>query len=90
MAVYLDDHRVPWRGREWSHLIADSPAELHDFARRLGRTKLRFHHKRARPWKDHYDVPEEKREQAIGLGAKAITSREAAQMLRARRLALRD
>jgi len=90
MAVYLDDHRVPWRGREWSHLIADSTEELHGFASRLGRNQLRFHHKPARPWKDHYDVPEAKRKQAIRLGAKSITSREAAQMLRARRLGLRD
>lgn len=90
MAVYLDDYRVPWRGREWSHLIADSTEELHGFAARLGRRHLRFHHKPARPWKDHYDVPEKKREQALRLGAKSITSREAAQMLRARRLARRD
>ncbi len=86
MAVYLDDYRVLWRGREWSHLIADTTEELHAFAARLGRSELRFHHKPARPWKDHYDVPEAKRRDAIGLGAKSITSREAAQMLRARRL----
>ncbi|MGI8593331.1 MAG: DUF4031 domain-containing protein [Solirubrobacteraceae bacterium] len=90
MAVYVDDYRILWRGREWSHLIADSTEELHGFAARLGRAELRFHHKPARPWKDHYDVPETKRAQAIRLGAKPITPREAAQMLRARRLVLRD
>ena len=90
MAVYIDDYRVRWRGREWSHLIADSTEELHGFAARLGRRHLRFHHKPARPWKDHYDVPEAKRREALRLGAKPITSREAARLLRARRLGLGD
>lgn len=90
MAVYIDDWRVPWRGDEWSHLIADTTEELHAFAARLSLDRRRFHHKPTRPWKDHYDVPEAMRRQAIGLGAKPIPSEEAARMLRARRLALHE
>jgi hypothetical protein len=90
MAVYIDDWRVPWRCEEWSHLIADTTQELHAFAARLGLGARRFHHKPTRPWKDHYDVPESLRSQAILLGAKSIASEEAARMLRARRLALRE
>lgn len=90
MAVYVDECRVPWRGDKWSHLIADTTEELHAFAGLLGLDRRRFHHNPTRPWKDHYDVPEAKRRQAIRLGAKPISSEEAARMLRARRLALRE
>lgn len=90
MAVYVDDFRVPWRGDRWSHLLADTAEELHAFAARLGLRRQHFHHKPARPWKDHYDVPEPKRRQAIELGAKPISFGEAAQILRARRQVLRE
>lgn len=40
MTVYVDDMRVPARvGRinaRWSHLMADTDEELHEFAARLG------------------------------------------------------
>jgi hypothetical protein len=85
MTVYVDDFRVPWRGDRWSHLIADSAEELHAFAARLGLQRRQFHHKPALPWKDHYDVPEAKRRQAIGLGAGPITTAEAVRILRTRR-----
>ena len=90
MAVYVDDSRIRWRGREWSHLIADTTEELHAFAAGLGRERAWFHRSPARPWKDHYDIPEATREVAIGLGARPITGRDAAEMLRARRLAVRE
>jgi len=90
MAVYVDDFRVPWRGDKCSHLLADTLEELHAFAARLGLRRRHFHHKPARPWKDHYDVPEAKRRQAIGLGAEPISFEEAAQILRARRQVLRE
>jgi hypothetical protein len=89
MAVYVDDSRIRWRGREWSHLIADTTEELHAFAARLGLDRAWFHRRPARPWKDHYDIPEAARQVAIGRGAKPITCREAAEMLRTRRLAVR-
>ena len=89
MAVYVDDSRIRWRGREWSHLIADTTEELHAFAAHLGLERAWFHPRPGRPWKDHYDIPEVKRQMAIGRGARPITYREAAEMLRARRLAVR-
>jgi hypothetical protein len=86
VAVYVDDYRVPWRGQEWSHLLADTTEELHAFAARLGLERGRFQHKPGRPWQDHYDVPEAKRRHAIRLGAKPITCGEAGKMLHAKRL----
>jgi hypothetical protein len=76
MAVYVDDARIPWRGRRWSHLVADTPEELYAAAGQLG---LR------REWAQtggrtlHYDLPDELRERAIELGvAEPLTWRELA------------
>jgi hypothetical protein len=88
--VYVDDSSIRWRGREWSHLLADTSEELHAFATRLGLDRAWFHCRPARPWKDHYDIPAAKRRVAILRGAMPISCREAAEMRRARRLALRD
>jgi hypothetical protein len=76
MAVYVDDARIRWRGRHWSHLVADSPEELHDAARRLGlRREWAQEHGRTL----HYDLPDELREQAIALGvAEPLSWRELA------------
>lgn len=87
MAVYVDDYRIPRRGHEWCHLTADTDDELHAFAARLGLAERRFHHKPKRPWRDHYDVREAERRQALRLGAKPVTSGETVQRLRAKRLA---
>lgn len=85
MAVYVDDFGVAWRGRRWCHLTADTTDELHEFAALLGIPKRGFHHNPARPWKDHYDLPEGVREEALRLGAKPIGRREAVRMLREKR-----
>jgi hypothetical protein len=90
MAVYVDDSRIRWRDREWSHLIADTTEELHAFAARLGLERAWCHRRPARPWKDHYDIPEAQRQVAIRCGARPITCREAAEIRRAKRLVLRE
>jgi hypothetical protein len=74
VAVYVDDARIAWRGRRWSHLVADTPLELHRAAERLG---LRREWAQDRGRTLHYDLPDELREQAIELGlAEAITWRD--------------
>jgi hypothetical protein len=83
--VYIDDFRVPWRGRSWSHLTADTAEELHEFAAALGIPSRGFHHNPERPWKDHYDCPEQIRARALELGATPLGRREAADRLRAKR-----
>ncbi|MEU0497967.1 DUF4031 domain-containing protein [Mycobacterium sp. NPDC006124] len=106
MTVYVDDARIPARvGRLssiWSHLFADSPEELHDFAVRLGLRRSWFQDPtktgkpfRAKPgsraaqnW--HYDVTEGKRRQAVALGAVEVSSREAVAIINARHQAAQD
>jgi Protein of unknown function (DUF4031) len=62
MAVFVDDARIPWRGQRWSHLIADTAAELHDAAAQLG---LRREWAQDKGRTLHYDLPERLRERAI-------------------------
>lgn len=62
MAVYVDDARIPWRGRRWSHLVAETPAELHAAARALGIPPIAAQD-RGRTL--HYDLPDEVRDRAI-------------------------
>jgi hypothetical protein len=74
VTVYVDDARIPWRGRHWSHLVADRPEELHEAAAELG---LRREWAQDKGRTLHYDLPDELRERAIELGiATAITWRE--------------
>lgn len=76
MAVYVDDARIRWRGREWSHLVADTPEELHSAAAELG---LRREWAQDKGRTLHYDVPEEYRLLAIARGlAEPISWRELA------------
>jgi hypothetical protein len=65
MAVYVDDARIRWRGLRWSHLVADTPDELHDAAATLG---LRREWAQDRGRTLHYDLPDHVRERALELG----------------------
>jgi hypothetical protein len=70
MTVFVDDMYKrtigKFRRMKMSHMMADTDAELHDMADKIGV---------ARKWyqDDHYDICMSKRELAIKLGAKAIT-----------------
>ena len=70
MTVLIDEAIWPAHGTVWAHLVSDSSLdELHSFARRAGIPERGFDH-------DHYDVPLERREAIIALGAHAVTGRE--------------
>jgi hypothetical protein len=74
MSVYVDDARVPWKGLHWSHMVAESPAELHAAAAALG-IPLAAAQSKGRTL--HYDLPDWLRERAITLGvAEPIPWRE--------------
>lgn len=81
MTVWVD----PLRDGDWhlgpsSHLFADTQAELHDFALRLGMRRRWFQDK-PRLW--HYDLTAARRARAVRLGAQELDSRTA--VLRARK-----
>lgn len=82
MTVYVDDmYRVPmgkFRRMKMSHMIADTEAELHAMADRIGL---------ARRWYqgDHYDVCMSVRAKAVAAGAVEITMQELARRARRER-----
>ena len=77
MTVLVDPAVWPFRGRRWAHLVSDvSYDELHEFAGRLGVPRAAFQG-------DHYDVPAELRERALGLGAQPVPARELLARLKA-------
>ncbi|MNR71333.1 hypothetical protein D3C71_19480 [compost metagenome] len=78
MAVYVDDMFAPYGRMKMCHMLADSDEELHAMAAQIGVAR-RWH--QAPPRHDsHYDIAMSKREEALRLGAVAITLRQAAAM----------
>jgi len=80
MSVYVDDAVHAWRGQRWAHLMADTLDELHAMAQRLGIPRRAFQNKTSGA---HYDVTTELREQAIALGAIAISRHGDRELLKA-------
>lgn len=70
MTVYVDHAVTMWRGQRWAHLMADTLDELHAMASQLGLPRRAFQDK---PSGAHYDVTPALREQALELGAVAIS-----------------
>jgi len=75
MAILVDPAVWPGRGRFWCHLVSDvSFDELHAFAGLLGLPARAFDG-------DHYDLPAERRADAIAAGAITVTSLELVERL---------
>lgn len=70
MSVLIDPPRWPAHGKLWSHLVSDRDlTELHEFAKAAGIPERGFD-------RDHYDVPQERYDTVIALGAEAVETRE--------------
>jgi hypothetical protein len=82
MTVYVDDFRAPYGRMKMCHMLADTDAELHAMADRIGVS--RRHHQDTLSG-SHYDVASSKAAEAISLGAVPITYRQAAMMTKNRR-----
>ena len=76
MTLLVD--RAIWskNGRRFAHLVSDtSYDELHAFAAALGLPRRAFHG-------DHYDLPGDRRDDAIALGAEPVDARQLVRRLR--------
>lgn len=73
MPVYVDKAMIPYRGMLMSHMIADTPEELWNIARRLGLQDNWYQEDASFP---HYDLCSRKRSIAIGMGAIELSRRE--------------
>lgn len=71
--IYVDNFYAPFRGMRMCHLWSENQVELDAFALKIN-LKPEWKHK------DHYDVAEGKRMQAIRYGAKEIDFQEMAKM----------
>lgn len=89
MTIYVDDWRQWARvgpiETRWSHLTADDPDELHEFAASIGLARAWFQDHHRDPTRHHYDLTDPARERAIEAGATPVTWREGARLRRLRR-----
>lgn len=83
MTVYVDDMRAPFGRLVLCHMIADTDAELHLMADRIGVAR-RWHQKPGTAH-SHYDIALSKRALAVAAGAVEVTTRELGRMLLVRR-----
>ena len=72
MTVYVDDGRWVLGRMRMSHMLADTPEELHAMADRLGLRREWYQADASTP---HYDVCRAKRRLAIELGARPVDRR---------------
>ncbi len=70
MTVLIDQPIWPAHDTLWGHLVSDtSLEELHAFASRAGLPRRSFD-------RDHYDVPRERYDELVALGAEPVTVRQ--------------
>lgn len=75
MAVYVDTERNRLGRMVMCHMFADTPAELHDMAERIGMRRA-WYQGPGKASFPHYDVCLSRRAQALSLGAIEITRME--------------
>ena len=84
MSVYVDNMRAPFGRMLMCHMLADTDAELHAMADKIGVARKWF---QAPPRHDpHYDIALSKRALAVKSGAVEITLRQCAAMNLRRRV----
>ena len=77
MTVLVDPPMWPRHDRLWAHLVSDSSlAELHAFAERAGLPERSFD-------LDHYDIPDARYDELVGLGAVPVSAGDLIRRLRA-------
>lgn len=69
MSVYLDNAMIQWRGKTWSHLYADTLAELLTFGDLIGLKRSWLQHPDGQRGLPHYDVTGVMRDRCVTEGA---------------------
>lgn len=82
MTILIDEARWWHDGRKWCHMVSDvSYGELFEFTDAIGIPRRAFQG-------DHFDIPQEYRDDMISAGAVVVESRELVRRLRAAGLRL--
>lgn len=82
MSVYVDDMRAPFGRLIMCHMVADTEAELHAMADRIGVDRKWYQYPKKSRY-PHYDIALSKRALAVEAGAKEIRWRDAPAIARA-------
>ena len=80
--IYVDRMKMPFGRMLMSHLMADTPEELREMAEKLG---LERHIQHPGTPKEHLDVSQSKRAEALRLGAVEMDGRKMVELVQARR-----
>src|SRR5690606_16220837 len=84
MAILVDDPLWPAHDRFWAHMVSDTSLdELHAFARRAGIPARGFDH-------DHYDVPAERIDALVAMGATRVSPKDLVRRLIASGLRVKE
>lgn len=84
MAILVDEPLWPNHGTLWAHLISDASLdELHAFAGAAGLPAGGFDH-------DHYDVPAERIDALVAMGARRVSPKELVRRLIASGLRVKE
>lgn len=83
MSVYVDDMEAGFGRMIMCHMIADTSAELHAMAARIGVAR-KWCQKEGTP-REHYDICKSKRAIAVAAGAVEIAWRDTARILAAKK-----
>ncbi len=78
MSVYVDKAKNRFRGMIMSHMLADTLAELHAMADRIGLDREWFQDQST----PHYDLSQGKRAQALAAGAIEIERERVVELIR--------
>ena len=82
--VYVDEANLPFGRMKMSHMLSDDTHELLAMADRIGVSR-RWLQKAGTP-AEHMDICAEKRRLAVALGAKPVTTKYLAHLIRMRRV----
>lgn len=86
MPVYVDDMRAKFGRMIMCHMVADTDAELHTMAARIG--VARKWHQKPGTVHSHYDIALSKRALAVAAGACEIDRRGLSDLLKQKRAAM--
>lgn len=75
MSVYVDDMEAKYGRMIMCHMVADTEAELHEMADRIGVDRKWYQYPHKSRW-PHYDIALSKRAKAVEYGAQEIRWRD--------------
>lgn len=83
MSVYVDTYRAPYGRYIMCHMVGDTHEELMEMAGQLGLRPYWIQDEGT--YKEHFDIAQSKKKQAIELGAVEVSSKKLVRIINAKR-----